>query len=124
MHPLTPLNLPLLVAYRYTYLCDLVLHTQPTATAAETEQEVMERSVICYLCYDLFLFKVYMHAILVVCGLGLALCKQPTLHSHILLHVTFSLHSLSVYNREGLASFPGLPHFLFFGLRSTEEQKT
>ena len=110
--PLPPLNLPLLVC--------ILLHlfmwsriTQPTATAAETEQEVMERLVTCCLCNDLLLFKVYMYTILIVCGLGLALCKQPTLHIHILFHDTYSLHSLTVYNREGLASFPGLPRFLF-----------
>ena len=47
-----------------------------------------------------------MHAIS-VCGLGLDLCKQPTLHSHILLHITShhftSLHitSLTMYNGRG-----------------------
>ena len=34
------------------------------------------------------------------CGLGLALCKQPTLHSHISLLLQLHSTSLKIYNRE------------------------
>ena len=48
------------------------------------------------LCYDLLLFKIYMHAFPFVCGLGLALCNQPTLHIVISHFITDS--SLKIYN--------------------------
>ena len=50
-------------------------------------------------CYDLLLFKVYMHAFLRVWAWIGPMQATNTSHSHILLHITDS--SLKIYNREG-----------------------